>query len=278
MTTARRPRFGEQRLVRPGTTRSARLLYQMLGVADPAHYLHSRYFRDALDTFVTSTPVRILDAGCGAGDYSFYLARRYPRAEITGVDLDVARIARNHDTARRLGIRTVHFEVADLTTADFLPEPCFDLIVSVDVLEHIAEQDEVLARLYRALRPGGIAFLHVPTIRHKPVPLSRFLTHFHKWAESEHVAEPRSAEELIAAIRIAGFEVLSERRTFGRCTGELATSLFALPHTDNGRNRMWQGLLAPVCRMLALADQANIERERYAVAIIARRASDGERS
>ena len=107
-----------------------RLLYQVMGVADPAHYLHSRYFRAALDAHVPLKPRNILDAGCGAGDYSLYLARRYPEAQVVGVDLDEERIQRNEITARQLNMHNVKFEVADLATADFTSS--FDLRKSMN--------------------------------------------------------------------------------------------------------------------------------------------------
>ena len=267
-------RFGEQRLVRQDVGVAERLLYRIMGIADPAHYLHSRYFRRALDTFVPR-PTRILDAGCGAGDYSFYLARRFPDAQILGVDMDPKRVERNRITARRLEISNAQFEVADLAVADF-PNP-FDLILAIDVLEHIESQDEALSRLHSALRPGGIDFFHMPTVRFTPVPLSRFLSGFHQWAETEHVAPPRTAEEVVESMGATGFEVLSHRRTFGRFTGELATSLFALPYTNSSGNRIVQGLLAPVCRILALGDTAAIDKQRYAVAVTARRANGATR-
>ncbi len=265
-------RFGEQRLVRQNVGLAERLIYRIMGVADPAHYLHSRYFRRALDAFVPR-PTRILDAGCGAGDYSFYLARRFPDAQVLGVDVDSKRVERNRINARRLEISNAQFEVADLAIADF-PNP-FDLIVAIDVLEHIESQDQALSRLHSALRPGGIAFVHMPTVRFTPVPLSRFLSGFHRWAETEHVAPPRTAEEVVESLSAAGFEVLSHRRTFGRFTGELATSLFAIPHANTYSNRIWQALLAPVCRILAIGDSVNVHGLRYAVAVTARKTADG---
>jgi hypothetical protein len=66
--------FGEQRLVRSKSSFAERLLFRVMGVPDPANYLDSLYFRRELDRLRGLPPSRILDAGCGAGDYSFYLA------------------------------------------------------------------------------------------------------------------------------------------------------------------------------------------------------------
>jgi SAM-dependent methyltransferase len=266
------PRFGAQRLVRPDA--AERWLFRLMGVADPAHYLHWRYLRESLDRAGDLTPSRILDAGCGAGDHTFYLAQRFPDSEVIGVDVDAARIARNQETAPRLGLRNVSFEVQDLTQLPWVER--FDLVISIDVLEHIVEQQTALRCLQRVLRPGGRFFFHIPTKRRRPVPFSAWLGGFHAWAEKEHVAEDRTAEGFVAVVRAAGFEITDSWRTFGFFTGELATSLFALPYDPTPRNKVFQVMLAPVCRALAVADLLQVDRERYAVAVTGRRPRNDE--
>ncbi len=262
-------KFGEFRLVREDVGSAARLLYRVMGVADPAHYLHHRYLAAALRTARPRQPEAILDAGCGAGDHSLWLARLFPTARVLGVDIDAQRIAANRRALARVNAPNLSFEVGDLTVLQLDGE--VDLIVSVDVLEHIVEQHEALTRLRRALRPGGYALLHVPTRRTTPVPLSRWLRDFHEWAEHEHIAEEATAEEFVQRVRSAGFEVVASRTTFGYWTGELATSLFALFHRDSTRNRILQATLAPICRVLSLLDAAVPQKRRHAILVIARR-------
>jgi SAM-dependent methyltransferase len=263
------PRFGERRLVRPGSNVAERLLFRIMGVADPAHYLHNLYLRRELERLGAFNPRRILDAGCGAGDHTLYLARQYPGADVLGVDINTSRMRENRETARRLGIANARFEVADLCEADFATQ--YDLIVSIDVLEHIVNQTEALANLSRALRPGGLAFFHLPTIRERPVPFSQWLGGFHEWAAREHVAEERTWEGFMKAVEACGLTIVRAYRTFGYFTGELATSLFALPYAPTKPNRALLALLALPCRILARADALNLEKTRYAVAVVAQK-------
>jgi len=263
-------RFGDQRLALPNLSAPERMLFKAMGVVDPAHYLHSRYFRRALSHWAGLQPSTILDAGCGRGDYSFYLARRFPAARVLGVDIDEARVDRNRRMAEQLGLGNVSFETADLVNARF-PTP-FDLIISIDVLEHITQQEQALRNLAGHLTDLGRVFYHIPTARPKPVPFSGALQGFHEWAEGEHVAEDRTAEDFVAVMRRAGYEVLRSDRTFGYYTGELATSLFNLPYENTTRNKVLQAMLAPLCRVLTLADEWGLEQTRYAVAVEARRA------
>lgn len=261
-------RFGEQRLVRPEVGSAARLIYRVMGVADAPHYLHFRLLSRALQSFGELQPRKILDAGCGGGDYSFYLARRYPSASVLGVDIDRSLIERNTRTAKLMGLTNVQFECRDVSETQFGPE--FDLIVSVDVLEHIPRQAAALANLVGALSPGGRFFFHIPTVRERPVPFSRRLTAFHEWAEGEHVADELTANEFERRVRGAGADIISVERTFGYLTGEMATSLTALAYADSIRNRIIQALLAPLCRLLVLADRFDPSRTRYAVAVTGR--------
>ena len=260
------PRFGAQRLRRGGL--AAQYLFRLMGVADPAHYLHFRYLERALAA-LPAPPRRILDAGCGAGDHSIYLAQRFPSAHVTGVDVDRDRIAQNRGAAADLGLTNLDFQVQDIGQLPWVQE--FDLVISIDVLEHIVEQRAALRSLHSALRSGGRFFIHIPTVRHRPVPFSRWLKGFHEWAEKEHVAKDVTAEEFIDALKSVGFTVDSFRRTFGFYTGELATSLFALPYAPRLHNKIIQAALAPACRVLVLADSLGLERDRYALAVTGNR-------
>lgn len=267
--SAPRARFGEQRLIRDDVAAAHRLHFRLFGVADPAHYLHNRWLRRELDA-ATSTgwaPTAILDAGCGGGDHTFFLARRFPGAQVLGIDIDATLIVRNRETATKLGIPNVHFEIGDLTR---LAAPMsYDLVVSIDVLEHIPEQATALANLAGALRSGGLALYHIPTLRTRPVPLAGLLKEFHEWGEREHTADDLSAEEFASRVAASGLEILRKRRTFGYFTGELATSLFAVPYRNTPINRLLQLAAALPARMLAALDDVGFERTRYAVGVTA---------
>jgi SAM-dependent methyltransferase len=260
--------FGEQRRLRDVAGAPERWLFRALGVADPAHYLHFLAFRRMLDA-LPFTPTSILDAGCERADFTFYLARRYRDARVLGVDIDPRSIERDERVAPLLRLPNVRFALGDLAAMTFHDR--FDLVVSIDTLEHIPAQSTAIRNLRDAMLPGGRAYFHIPTVRERPVPLSRFLTAFHEWAEHEHTARDLTAEEFVDAVRNAGLRVVDVRRTFGYWTGELATSLFALPYRNSLRNRVLQALLAAPCRLLARADSLPLPGPRYAVAVTAER-------
>lgn len=267
----RSSRFGEQRLVRPDIGAAHRVHFQLFGVADPAHYIHNRWLDRELATHVTRPPSRILDAGCGSADHTFFLARRFPEASVLGMDIDGTLIARNTEVAARLGISNVRFEVGDLCALRSQSE--FDMIVSIDVLEHIQRQSDALRNLAMALRLDGLACYHIPTERPRPVPLAPWLKEFHEWGEREHVADELSADEFASRVSQTGLEVLRVRRTFGYLTGELATSLFAVPYRNTMLNRALQLAVSVPCRVLGRLDELELGSVRYAVGVTSRKPS-----
>ncbi len=54
----------------------------------------------------------------------------------------------------KTGFKNVHFAEADLTTLS--EKEAYDLILCVDVMEHIEEDEKVLRNFYNAMKPGGL--------------------------------------------------------------------------------------------------------------------------
>jgi SAM-dependent methyltransferase len=101
-------------------------------------------------------PRRVLDYGCGQGRYLNLLRERFPSASLVGSDisrvaLDIAR--RGHPDARYL-----------LMEDERVPEDdgAFDLILSVEVLEHVADVDLATSEVGRLLAPGGVLVVTTP--------------------------------------------------------------------------------------------------------------------
>jgi ubiquinone/menaquinone biosynthesis C-methylase UbiE len=109
------------------------------------------------DRYGLSAGARILDAGCGTGEISLRLARRFPEASVLGVDIVDAHLDLARSRTAQLGLRLSfeHQSVYELAAAD----RTFDLAVCRHVLQAIPQAERVLAELARVTRRGG--FLHV---------------------------------------------------------------------------------------------------------------------
>lgn len=110
---------------------------------------------DALRPFDPDGPplpaeARVLVAGCGTGREPAILARRFPDARITAIDISETSLAYAAERCRGLGIA---FRRLDLHRAAELGE--FDFISSSGVLHHLEDPEAGWAALTAALRPGG---------------------------------------------------------------------------------------------------------------------------
>ncbi|GEM_PF-767486 len=101
---------------------------------------------------------RWADIGCGDGtDFAWM---REAASSVAGVDYNPLRLLRASGRAEALGL-TFRPYVADIRRMPFA-EDWFDVMYMNHVLEHIREDDRVLAEAYRVLAPGGVVILGVP--------------------------------------------------------------------------------------------------------------------
>ncbi len=102
---------------------------------------------------------RILDAGCGPGQFTIMAAERLPNAEVWGIDLapTMIELARAH-AAESSAVSRLHFEVADVARLPF-PDNHFDAVMSSGSIKHWPDPVAGLRELHRVLAPGGKAFI-----------------------------------------------------------------------------------------------------------------------
>ncbi|WP_120717156.1 bifunctional 2-polyprenyl-6-hydroxyphenol methylase/3-demethylubiquinol 3-O-methyltransferase UbiG [Tsuneonella amylolytica] len=97
-----------------------------------------------------------LDVGCGAGLLTEPLARL--GADVTGVDAAAENVmaAAAHAEGGGLDIRYMAGEIGDLDLGTF------DLVTSMEVIEHVADKPAFVAALAGSLAPGGLMVLSTP--------------------------------------------------------------------------------------------------------------------
>ena len=102
------------------------------------------------------TGKRALDVGCGAGLLCEPLARL--GAQVTGIDAAAENIAAASAHASGAGL-AIDYRCADVAE---LGLSGFDLVTSMEVIEHVADKQAFLAALAAALAPGGLMVLSTP--------------------------------------------------------------------------------------------------------------------
>jgi ubiquinone/menaquinone biosynthesis C-methylase UbiE len=92
----------------------------------------------------------ILDAGCGTGVFTLNILASGPR--LTGLDISLPMLRRAGQKMEGYPFGAVAGDISFLPFAD----ECFDKVVSVTVLEFIADGREAVADLFRVTRKGGV--------------------------------------------------------------------------------------------------------------------------
>jgi len=98
----------------------------------------------------------LLEVGCGIGNLQLQIAKAFPKAHCTGVDIDPTGLAAARDAVQRSGVADrVKIVEGDVSTA--VAEGAFDVVVMVEVLHEISPpiRPAVMHACARALRRRG---------------------------------------------------------------------------------------------------------------------------
>ncbi|MGW4366480.1 methyltransferase domain-containing protein [Nocardia takedensis] len=97
---------------------------------------------------------RVLDAGCGVGGSSMWLAEHYG-ASVVGVTLSDFQVDKAREYAAERGLADrLEFRVADFGATD-LPDESFDVVWAQESVCHARDKSAFLREAFRVLRPGG---------------------------------------------------------------------------------------------------------------------------
>lgn len=153
---------------------------------------------------------RILDAGSGMGQYSWRMSRLGKEWEITGIDINNAEVEDCNAFFRKAGLsERVNFKSGDLTS--FLEPENFDLILSVDVMEHILEDQQVFRNFYNSLRTDGFLLISTPSDQGGSDVHSDDDESF----IGEHVRNGYGRDEIKSKLASAGFSEADVSYTYG---------------------------------------------------------------
>jgi SAM-dependent methyltransferase len=185
------------------------LFYKILDLM----FLRSWYVRRELKGLrnkLGRTDINIYDAGSGFGQYTYFMAKKLSPCSILSVDVKKDWIDDCRDFFRSKQIGNVTFKVEDLLTIEH--QNNFDLIVCVDVMEHIAEDEKVFSKFYNALKKDGYLLINSPSI------YGGSDVH-HDEEESfigEHARDGYSIEDLEKKLHPLGFSTYKVKYTYGK--------------------------------------------------------------
>lgn len=214
--------------------------------------IHPNLIRLLKDLPITSETT-VLDMGCGRGDIALYLARKAKR--VIGIDyskdaIELAKQAEKHfPSAIRKKTSFARMNVKRLA----FPENTFDLVISIDVLEHLHknEVEQAMKELSRVIKNDGMLFLHTGpnawlynyVYRFYVHPINTLLTQIDQRIKGITYQplpkEPRIAEEKEQHVNEPTYFYLRELFNRHRFIGKIHTEIGFLKQGNSLRTRFY---------------------------------------
>jgi SAM-dependent methyltransferase len=150
----------------------------------------SRLILNTIERFFPNIS-EVNEIGCGTGLILSEIDKRFPGLHLSGSDLFLEGL--NFAQER---VKKGAFYQMDACNMPFKEE--FDLILALDIIEHIDEDTKALENMYRSIKPGGGIILTVP--QHRWLWSVQDEKSFHKRRYSRH--------ELVDKVHACGFQVI----------------------------------------------------------------------
>src|SRR5437868_2827441 len=126
--------------------------------------------------YLTPKASRLLDIGCGAGNYTLKMLSKIPDMACTLVDLSEPMLLKAKERVAAATSGEIEIHQADIRELD-LPENYYCTILAGAVLHHLRTDEEweaVFTKLYKTLKPGG-SFWISDLIVHDVMPINQLI-------------------------------------------------------------------------------------------------------
>lgn len=153
----------------------------------------------------------VLDAGSGFGQYTWRISSLHKGWRIKAIDINKEQVDDCNEFIAGTGrSERVRFETADLTSLnDF---DLYDLVLTVDVMEHIEKDELVFFGFYKSLKTNGVLVISTPSDQGG----SDVHDHEDHSFIDEHVRDGYGIDEIGQKLKTAGFRTVDARYTYGR--------------------------------------------------------------
>lgn len=112
-----------------------------------------------IQTYGLPDTARILDVGCGTGEFAVRLAQSMPAAQIQGIEILGERVAFARERYAQ-SAPGIEFRQGDAFALAF-PNDTFDLVACRHVLQSVPQPEHIMNEIIRVTRPGGRVHLLV---------------------------------------------------------------------------------------------------------------------
>jgi SAM-dependent methyltransferase len=185
-----------------------KILYSLLDLL----LLRTWHVKKALRKIALQFPdaANVLDAGSGFGQYTWRMSRINPHWYIKAIDINSEHVQDCSGFFDKAGLAgRVLFGTADLTNLN--DNNIYNIILSVDVMEHIEEDVQVFRNFYNSLQNNGILLISTPS--------DQGGSDVHGEEEEsfidEHVRDGYSIKDITEKLTAAGFRNIETSYTYG---------------------------------------------------------------
>jgi len=170
-----------------------------------------REWRDSEKANERTDEWAILDAGSGFGQYSYFLSGLNSKFNITALDVKEEQVADCNGFFKEIKRANVLFKTGDLTT--YQEKEKYNLIVCVDVMEHILEDTKVFENFYFSMKKGAMLLISTPSDQ------GGSDVHEHDHGEEsfigEHVRDGYNIKDIVEKLMKSGFSKVDARYVYG---------------------------------------------------------------
>ena len=169
----------------------------------------------------------ILDGGSGFGQYDYYLASRNVNWHVSGLDVKQEQVDDCNSFFEKIGLKNTSFRFGDLTKLNEINK--YNMVLCVDVMEHIEEDELVFKNFHKALVDGGMLLVSTPSdkggsdVHHDHDHHDHENDGSHSFID-EHVRDGYGIEEISDKMKKAGFSRTEVYYEYGM-PGKLAWKL-----------------------------------------------------
>ncbi len=201
--------------------------------------LRQRYVKRCLLRYGRDFPgLHYYDAGAGFCQYSWFVLRRFPSSTVLATDLKGGYLEDFFAYSKAKFPGRFTWQSADLQL--YTPPGRYHVATAIDILEHIPDDDAVMANFLACLEPGGVLIISTPSDSDEA---ARFT--------SEHVRPGYDKAALESKLRIHGFEIMESIYSYGKM-GSLAWRLLLKHPMALMQKTILAVLLLPLYYLFAL--------------------------
>jgi 2-polyprenyl-3-methyl-5-hydroxy-6-metoxy-1,4-benzoquinol methylase len=121
------------------------------------------YYREEMLQFIPNNVNRLLDVGCGEGNFVSLLKQKQ-KFEAWGVEInnEIAKLASSKNIFDKIINTSVELSINEL------PDNYFDCVIFNDVIEHLVNPKDVLMSIKSKMTENGVLVASIPNVRYLP--------------------------------------------------------------------------------------------------------------